>query len=159
VIADCFVSSNELHVAALPLARISKSTILLWPIAVTKLAFTRMTSRAICSRKVVGSTLTSPQLQSMTGVIAIGRGKAKTRRIGDVLHPERESKETLDRIKAESGSLKFSAQRSYSSRHERLGSVLRNTCVIFCGEQLCLARPCQSYTDKKRHPNSCVHDA
>ncbi len=33
-----------------------------------------------------------------------------TRRIGDILHPERESKVALDRIKAEIGSLIFSAQ-------------------------------------------------
>src|SRR5213078_1391793 len=43
-------------------------------------------------------------------VIPLGRGKVMTRRIGDVLHPERESKDALDRIKAEIGSLQFSAQ-------------------------------------------------
>ena len=43
-------------------------------------------------------------------VVPLGRGKIMTRRIGDILHPERESKEALDRIKAEIGSLMFSAQ-------------------------------------------------
>ena len=43
-------------------------------------------------------------------VIPLGRGKVMTRRVGDILHPERESKDALDRIKAEIGSLQFSAQ-------------------------------------------------
>jgi predicted phage terminase large subunit-like protein len=43
-------------------------------------------------------------------VIHLCHGKQMTRRIGDILHPERESKDTLDRIKAEIGSLMFSAQ-------------------------------------------------
>jgi predicted phage terminase large subunit-like protein len=43
-------------------------------------------------------------------VIAMGQGKQKTRRIGDILHPARESRETLDRIKAAVGSQTFSAQ-------------------------------------------------
>src|SRR5262245_25299408 len=51
-----------------------------------------------------------PAIAVDDSAIPIGRGKVKTRRIGDVLHPERESKETLDRIKVESGSLKFAAQ-------------------------------------------------
>src|SRR5262245_29804803 len=42
--------------------------------------------------------------------IALGYDRTKTRRAGDLLHPERESQATLDRIKAEIGSLKFSAQ-------------------------------------------------
>ena len=42
--------------------------------------------------------------------IPLGRGKVMTRRAGDILHPERESKDALDRIKAEIGSLMFSAQ-------------------------------------------------
>lgn len=43
-------------------------------------------------------------------VVSLGRGKVLTRRVGEVLHPQRESKEALDRIKAEIGSLMFSAQ-------------------------------------------------
>ena len=43
-------------------------------------------------------------------VVPLGRGKIMTRRIGDILHPERESKDALDRTKAEIGSLMFSAQ-------------------------------------------------
>jgi len=42
--------------------------------------------------------------------IPLGRGKLLTRHVGDILHPERESKEALDRTKAEIGSLMFSAQ-------------------------------------------------
>jgi hypothetical protein len=43
-------------------------------------------------------------------VIPLNRGKVMRRRAGDILHPERESKDALDRIKAEIGSLMFSAQ-------------------------------------------------
>jgi predicted phage terminase large subunit-like protein len=42
--------------------------------------------------------------------IDIGRGKRFIRRVGDVLHVKRENREILDRIKAEIGSLMFSAQ-------------------------------------------------
>ena len=46
------------------------------------------------------------------------------RRIGDLLHPERESKEALERIKAEIGSLMFSAQ--YQQRPVPLeGNLIR----------------------------------
>ena len=68
-----------------------------------------MISPAICSSKELGA-LDLPAIAIEDSVIPIGRGKVKTRRVGDILHPERESKEALDRIKAESGSLKFSAQ-------------------------------------------------
>ena len=51
-----------------------------------------------------------PAIAVDDSVIPLGRGKVMTRRIGDILHPERESKDALDRIKAEIGSLKFSAQ-------------------------------------------------
>jgi len=42
--------------------------------------------------------------------IALGHGKVQIRRPGDLLHPERENAETLERIRAEIGSLQFSAQ-------------------------------------------------
>jgi len=42
--------------------------------------------------------------------VMIKPGKVHRRKEGDVLHPERESRETLERIKAEIGSLQFSAQ-------------------------------------------------
>jgi predicted phage terminase large subunit-like protein len=42
--------------------------------------------------------------------IEIDRGKRFVRRVGDVLHAQRENREVLDRIKAEIGSLMFSAQ-------------------------------------------------
>jgi len=51
-----------------------------------------------------------PAIAVEDSIIPIGHGKVINRRCGDLLHPERESKETLDRIKAEMGSLKFSAQ-------------------------------------------------
>ncbi len=57
-------------------------------------------------------------------VIPLGHGKMKTRKAGDILHPERESKEALDRIKAEIGSLQFSAQ--YQQRPVPLeGNLIR----------------------------------
>src|SRR5215475_9180616 len=47
-----------------------------------------------------------------------------TRRVGEILHPERESKDALDRIKAEIGSLQFSAQ--YQQRPVPLeGNLIR----------------------------------
>jgi predicted phage terminase large subunit-like protein len=51
-----------------------------------------------------------PAIAIEDNIIPIGPGKHITRRRGDVLHPERESQEVLDRIKAEIGSLMFSAQ-------------------------------------------------
>ena len=51
-----------------------------------------------------------PAIALDDAVVPLGRGKVMTRRTGDVLHPERESKDALDRTKAEIGSLMFSAQ-------------------------------------------------
>src|SRR5262249_11859563 len=51
-----------------------------------------------------------PAIAVEDSVIPIGDGKFFTRRQGDVLHAERESREVLERIKAEIGSLMFSAQ-------------------------------------------------
>ncbi|MBO0733546.1 MAG: hypothetical protein J2P49_04360 [Methylocapsa sp.] len=51
-----------------------------------------------------------PAIAVEDSVIEIGHGKRITRHRGDILHPERESKAALDRIKAEIGSLMFSAQ-------------------------------------------------
>lgn len=51
-----------------------------------------------------------PAIAVEDGFIPLGNEKQMTRRVGDVLHPQRESKETLDRTKIETGSLKFSAQ-------------------------------------------------
>ena len=65
-----------------------------------------------------------PAIAVDDSVIPLGHGKVKTRRIGDILHPERESKEALDRIKAEIGSLQFSAQ--YQQRPVPLeGNLIR----------------------------------
>ena len=43
-------------------------------------------------------------------IIELGHNRSHSRRIGDVLHPERESRKALEAIKAEVGSLLFSAQ-------------------------------------------------
>ena len=60
----------------------------------------------------------------MTASSRLGRGKLMTRRDGEVLHAERESQEALDRIKAEIGSLMFSAQ--YQQRPVPLeGNLIR----------------------------------
>lgn len=65
-----------------------------------------------------------PAIAVDDGVIPIGRGKVKKRRTGDILHAERESKEALDRMKAEIGSLQFSAQ--YQQRPVPLeGNLIR----------------------------------
>ena len=65
-----------------------------------------------------------PAIAVEDSVIPLGHGKLMTRRIGDILHPERESKDALDRIKAEIGSLKFSAQ--YQQRPVPLeGNLIR----------------------------------
>jgi hypothetical protein len=65
-----------------------------------------------------------PAIAVEDSVIPFGPGKLITRRLGDILHPERESKDALDRIKVEIGSLKFSAQ--YQQRPVPLeGNLIR----------------------------------
>ncbi len=57
-------------------------------------------------------------------VIPVGYGKVKTRNAGDVLHPQREDKDALDRIKAEIGFMQFSTQ--YQQRPVPLeGNLIR----------------------------------
>jgi predicted phage terminase large subunit-like protein len=51
-----------------------------------------------------------PAIAVEDSVISIGPGKLFTRRRGEVLHAERESQAVLERIKAEIGTLMFSAQ-------------------------------------------------
>jgi predicted phage terminase large subunit-like protein len=51
-----------------------------------------------------------PAIAIEDSIIPIGHGKLFTRRRGDVLHAERESHAVLERIKAEIGTLMFSAQ-------------------------------------------------
>jgi predicted phage terminase large subunit-like protein len=51
-----------------------------------------------------------PAIAVEDSTIPIGPGKLITRRRGEILHAERENQEVLDRIKAEIGSLMFSAQ-------------------------------------------------
>jgi predicted phage terminase large subunit-like protein len=65
-----------------------------------------------------------PAIAVDEAVIPLGYGKVMTRRVGDILHPKRESKDALDRIKAEIGSLMFSAQ--YQQRPVPLeGNIIR----------------------------------
>lgn len=54
--------------------------------------------------------LDMPAIALEDEIIELGHGKSHTRRSGDVLHPERESQQTLESIKVEIGSLMFSAQ-------------------------------------------------
>jgi len=65
-----------------------------------------------------------PSIAVEDGVIHVESGKQVMRRQGEVLHAERESKEALDRIKTEIGSLMFSAQ--YQQRPVPLeGNIIR----------------------------------
>jgi predicted phage terminase large subunit-like protein len=66
--------------------------------------------------------------------IAIGRTRLFRRRTGDLLHPERENRAVLDRIKAETGSLQFSAQ--YQQRPVPLEGNLIKRDWFRCYEQL-----------------------
>src|ERR1700730_7772187 len=54
--------------------------------------------------------LNMPAIALEEETIEPGRGGTHVRRSGDILHPERESREALEAIKAEVGSLLFSAQ-------------------------------------------------
>ena len=57
-------------------------------------------------------------------VVPVGPGKQIIRHAGEVLHAERESRTILDQIKADMGSLKFSAQ--YQQRPVPLeGNLIR----------------------------------
>jgi hypothetical protein len=71
-----------------------------------------------------------PAIAVEDSIIPVGNGKMLTRRAGDILHPERESKEALERIKAEIGSLMFSAQ--YQQRPIPLeGNLIRRNWFRF----------------------------
>jgi predicted phage terminase large subunit-like protein len=54
--------------------------------------------------------LNLPAIATEDELILLGRGRTHQRRRGDLLHPERESRAALDRLKVELGSLTFSAQ-------------------------------------------------
>src|SRR5205823_9860516 len=60
--------------------------------------------------RVAGSILTCPPSPLRTASPPSATASLFTRRRGEVLHAERESKEVLNRIKGEISSLKFSAQ-------------------------------------------------
>ena len=65
-----------------------------------------------------------PAIAVDDSVIPLCHGDPMIRRIGDILHPERESKDTLDRVKTEIGGLMFSAQ--YQQRPVPLeGHIIR----------------------------------
>jgi hypothetical protein len=74
-----------------------------------------------------------PDIAVEDSVIEVGQGKRISRRRGEVLHPERESKAALDRIKAEIGSLMFSAQ--YQQRPVPIeGNLIRRNWFRFYDE-------------------------
>jgi predicted phage terminase large subunit-like protein len=54
--------------------------------------------------------LNLPAIAYENAIFDLGGGRTMRRRVGDILHPERESRKALDRIKAEIGSLKFGSQ-------------------------------------------------
>jgi predicted phage terminase large subunit-like protein len=65
-----------------------------------------------------------PAIAEVEQEIPIGRGKVFSRKIGDVLHPARESRETLDEIKLALGSYDFSAQYQQSPA-PREGAIIQ----------------------------------
>lgn len=68
--------------------------------------------------------LDMPAIAVEDAVIPLGQGRVMKRQCGNVLHEKRESKDTLNRIKDEIGSLKFSAQ--YQQRPVPLeGNLIR----------------------------------
>jgi hypothetical protein len=54
--------------------------------------------------------LNMPAIALVDETVELGHGRTHVRRSGDILHPERESQHALETIKAEVGSLLFSAQ-------------------------------------------------
>lgn len=74
-----------------------------------------------------------PSIALERDIFDIGRGKQIVRELEDVLHPERESKETLEKIKIEIGSFRFSAQ--YQQRPIPLeGNLIRRDWFEWYGE-------------------------
>ncbi len=54
--------------------------------------------------------LSLPAIAEVEQTVPLGHGREYQRVIGDILHPEREPREVLDRLKAEMGTAEFSAQ-------------------------------------------------
>src|SRR5947209_7204899 len=54
--------------------------------------------------------LNLPAIAEDETIVPLGSGRHYRRRIGDLLHPERESQKALDELKASMGSMEFSAQ-------------------------------------------------
>ena len=74
--------------------------------------------------------LNMPAIALDEETIELGRGAKHLRRGGDVLHPERESREALEAIKAEVGSLLFSAQ--YQQQPVPVeGNLIRRSWFLF----------------------------
>ena len=85
-----------------------------------------------------------PAIATEDELIPLGRGRNHERRRGEVLHPERESRAALDRLKVELGSLTFSAQyqqqpipfegnlirRSWFREYERLPATSSNSVIV-----------------------------
>jgi predicted phage terminase large subunit-like protein len=72
-----------------------------------------------------------PAIAVEDALIALPGGKTMVRRIGDVLHPQREDEGALDRIREETGSLMFSAQ--YQQRPVPLaGNIIRRNWFQVC---------------------------
>lgn len=75
-------------------------------------------------RQGVWAHIDLPAIALENTVIALPGGRTMQRHVGDILHPEREGKEALDRIRREIGSLMFSAQ--YQQRPVPLeGNLIR----------------------------------
>lgn len=71
-----------------------------------------------------------PAIATEDAVIALPGGKSTRRKTGDVLHPEREGEQALQRIREEIGSLMFSAQ--YQQRPVPLeGNLIRRDWFTF----------------------------
>lgn len=73
--------------------------------------------------------LNLPAIAIENQTVPIGPNKVHHRKQGEVLHPERESRETLDRLKAEIGSLQFSAQYQQSPV-PREGNIIKRAWLI-----------------------------
>jgi predicted phage terminase large subunit-like protein len=74
-----------------------------------------------------------PAIAVEDAVIALPEGRTMRRLVGQVLHPEREDKEALERIREEIGSLMFSAQ--YQQRPVPLeGNLIRRGWFQFCDD-------------------------
>ena len=78
--------------------------------------------------------LNLPAIAEMDEQIRIGPNQSHSRKLGDLLHPEREPREVLARVKSTLGSFKFSAQyqqRPMSEMPEPLFSMMSESAEYF----------------------------